>query len=298
MSRKKQVPDPQRQYNRPKRQDRINGARKAVERMADVEAERLRDEAARLGTPSAKKAALEAEAQKVATRAREWNAAMGSRRNNEDSLVEVDVHAESLHVTVVPGGLAAGTMEATVYSTRGLPAPSWAPGHDGEGCAEPAAPTTATQRTAEAVLNQLLAAPGDEEKARDRLAWAAAVILGQREMPESTVIREMVRAVEDAALERVCQGAAGIPDWARREAPAAFKRVVDMGRYSSSMRIKYQANMDIMAMGGIAPAKKIEVTHKDALLDRLTDEELDRFARTGEWPARMVGAIDVTPDDE
>jgi hypothetical protein len=150
----------------------------------------------------------------------------------------------------------------------------------------------APARTAEQMLNHLLGGL-DEEKVRDRLAWAASVLLGQRELPESEMIRHTVRALEDAVLARNTQDAAGIVTWARKEAPAAFGRMVDMSRFSSSMKTKSDANQFILALGGILPTQRMEHLHRHEVIDLMTGEEQERFAATGDWPTRLL-TIDTT----
>jgi hypothetical protein len=43
-----------------------------------------------------------------------------------------------------------------------------------------------------------------------------------------------------------------------------------------------------MALAGLEPAQKLEVHHKHEMIDRMTREEQDRYAKTGEWPARLL----------
>jgi hypothetical protein len=163
-----------------------------------------------------------------------------------------------------------------------VPAPSWAPGGTGEGCGTPVRPATAAGMAA-----VVLAGAPAADRERDRLAWAAAIILGARACPDHEGIRTTVRQLEDAILARVAEGVAGITERAQAEAPAAFERLCLLSRLASDQRTKYAATLDVLGLAGIAPTKKVEVTHRDQVLDQMSRQELERYARTGEWPARL-----------
>jgi hypothetical protein len=163
-----------------------------------------------------------------------------------------------------------------------MPAPSWAVGGSGEGCGPPGKAVTAS-----GMAERVLGGVPEADRERDRLAWAAAVILGARACPEHAGIRQTVRALEDAILQRVAEGVAGITERAQAEAPAAFERLVHLSQLASDQRTKYAATLDVLGLAGIAPTRKVEMTHRDAVLDQMSRQELERYARSGEWPARL-----------
>jgi hypothetical protein len=166
------------------------------------------------------------------------------------------------------------------------PAGTWHLGGTGEGCGPPGKTTTAS-----GMAQQVLIGAPEAERARDRLAWAAAVVLGERACPEHAGIRQTVRALEDAILTRVAEGVAGIQERAQAEAPAAFERLVHLSCLASDQRTKYAATLDVLGLAGIAPQRKVEVTHRDAVLDSMSRQELERYARTGQWPTRLQPAV-------
>lgn len=253
----------------------VEAARTAVIELATNEASRMQREAMRPGVDPIERDRILGEAEEIVREAVRWAEALGTPGVDPGHLV-TDLHT--------PG---APVLERH-YGDDTMPAPAWALGQDGEGCVQVQHALHAPARNAEAMLNHLLTSTGDPDKTRDRLAWAAAVVLGQRDLPESEVIRGMVHALEDAVMARVTQDAAGIVTWARKEAPAAFGRLVDMSKFSSSMKTKHQATLDVLAMGGLAPTKKLEVKHTHELIDEMTREELDRYAKTGVMPARLL----------
>lgn len=258
------------------RPDHVAHARASVMELATNEAARMQREAMRPGVDPVERERILAEAEATVREAARWVEALGAPGYDPGHLV-TDLADRD------------GAAYPTVFPADSMPAGSWALGHDGEGCVHPQPVLHLPARRAEEMLDRILAGPElTEERAKDRLAWAAACILGQRDAPDSEMIRSAILALEDAVISRVTQDAAGIVTWARKEAPAAFGRLIDMSKYSSSMHTKMNATLNVMAMAGLQPTQKLEVTHKHELIDRMTRDEQDRYARTGEWPARLL----------
>ena len=91
---------------------------------------------------------------------------------------------------------------------------------------------------------------------------------------------------------------------ARAEAPKAMARMIQQSRTERDPRVRLQAHQAVLKYAGVEPARKLEITTPDKILDQMTPDELALFAAKRLWPARFKEAlrafiapsIDVTPE--
>lgn len=108
-----------------------------------------------------------------------------------------------------------------------------------------------------------------------------------RKVTHSEVFRTYVSLVEERMLERISAGEFGALAIAKAETVGAMKRVVGMSKSSDDERVKLNANLEILKLGGIQPPKPAVIESPERLIDLMTAEELDAFAREGTFPERL-----------
>jgi hypothetical protein len=118
--------------------------------------------------------------------------------------------------------------------------------------------------------------------------------------------------LEDAIRRRLIDSAdVDVETMAKLAAPEAMRALIDMAESCGDAKTKRVANRDVLEFAGAQPAKRVEVSSGDKLLDLMTAAELMEFAN-GKWPARFAdqlrritvrnqlltgtGYIDVTPE--
>jgi len=104
--------------------------------------------------------------------------------------------------------------------------------------------------------------------------------------------RELVGRVERAMVARITGSGEFEPlTAARAEAPAAMKRIIQQGRLERDPKVRLAANQHVLKMAGVEPARRVEVTTPDRILDQMTPEELALFAAHRKWPSRFREAL-------
>lgn len=91
---------------------------------------------------------------------------------------------------------------------------------------------------------------------------------------------------------------------AKVEASGAMRRLVAQAKQERDPKVRLAANQAILRYAGVEPAKKVEFTTPDRVLEQMTPQELAAFAASRIWPERfrsalrafMPTAIDVTPN--
>lgn len=118
--------------------------------------------------------------------------------------------------------------------------------------------------------------------------------------------------LEEAIKRRLIESAdVDVETMAKLAAPNSMRTLIDMAEGCNDPKTKRVANRDVLEFAGAQPAKRIEVSSGDKLLDLMTAAELREFAG-GKWPARFAdqlrriqvrnqlatgqGFIDVTPE--
>src|SRR5262245_51757751 len=78
---------------------------------------------------------------------------------------------------------------------------------------------------------------------------------------------------------------------AKAEAPQAMRRIIHQSRTERDPKVKLAANERVLKFAGVEPARKLEVTTPDQVLDQMTPEELALFAAHRKWPSRFKEAL-------
>lgn len=96
------------------------------------------------------------------------------------------------------------------------------------------------------------------------------------------------RAVETRTLERVADLQAVEPiTRAKAAAPDAMGTIIRLSRNSQDPRVKLKAAEGILRYAGVEPARKVELTAPDRLLELMTPGELLALADRKLWPSRF-----------
>jgi hypothetical protein len=103
---------------------------------------------------------------------------------------------------------------------------------------------------------------------------------------------ELETRIEAAMLEKIT----GRGDFepitaARAEAPQAMKRLISQSRTERDPKVRLAANQAVLKYGGVEPARKVEITTPDKILEQMTPEELALFAAHRQWPGRFRAAL-------
>jgi hypothetical protein len=103
---------------------------------------------------------------------------------------------------------------------------------------------------------------------------------------------DLTRRVEKGMIERLTTRGDFEPiTAARTEAPAAMKRVIQQSRLERDPKVRLAANKEVLRFAGVEPARRVEVTTPDKVLDQMTPEELALFAAHRKWPSRFREAL-------
>lgn len=99
--------------------------------------------------------------------------------------------------------------------------------------------------------------------------------------------QSQIQIVEAAIVERIARGEFGALAIAKANAVGAMRRIVGQARRADDERVKFQANVKLLEYAGIQPAKPPVTESVDRLIDMMTADEAETFARTGEFPERF-----------
>ena len=105
-------------------------------------------------------------------------------------------------------------------------------------------------------------------------------------------VRDQIARVEQAITRKVTQAGEFEPiTAAKAEAPAAMRRMIAQSRAERDPKVKLAAHQAVLKFAGVEPARRIELTTPDKILDQMTPEELALFAAKKLWPARFKNAL-------
>jgi hypothetical protein len=103
---------------------------------------------------------------------------------------------------------------------------------------------------------------------------------------ENQPLRSRIGEINKAIGKRILDGDFGVAAMFKQEAPFAARRIMAISRVATDLRIKFQANKEIITLAGFEPPKRIQIgVHH--VLQEMSPEELDHFSTTGEWPDRL-----------
>lgn len=153
-------------------------------------------------------------------------------------------------------------------------------------------PSTPTLRPRERVLLAHLYEGLSLKKAAATMGMSLA---NAKRIAQKPAFKKAVADVDRSIMERVARGEFGAMTIAKAEASAAMERVAQASRdpklYRGNARVWLAANLEIIKLSGLQPAKPVVVESKERLIDLMTSEEAEEFATTGEWPDRFKDQI-------
>lgn len=97
------------------------------------------------------------------------------------------------------------------------------------------------------------------------------------------------RAIElqkQAMFQQIARGEFGALAIAKQEQTGAMRRIAKMSKRAEDERVRFNANVELLKYG--TPVPKQQVTENvERLIDQMTGEEADRFAKEGIFPERF-----------
>lgn len=97
--------------------------------------------------------------------------------------------------------------------------------------------------------------------------------------------------METAMLERIARGEFGALAIAKANTVGAMRRLVGMSRGAMDERVKLNATIELLKLGGIQPSKPAVTESPERLVDLMTDDEARVFAETGHFPDRLMDQV-------
>jgi hypothetical protein len=126
-------------------------------------------------------------------------------------------------------------------------------------------------------------------------AICAALSLDRPEFDQRTArlaFKDLERRIEKSMVERITgRGDFEPVTAARAEAPQAMKRLIHQSRLERDPKVRLAANQAVLKYGGVEPARKVEITTPDKILEQMTPAELALFAAHRQWPGRFREAL-------
>lgn len=103
---------------------------------------------------------------------------------------------------------------------------------------------------------------------------------------------DLERRIEASMVERITgRGEFEPVTAAKAEAPQAMKRLIRQSRTEHDGKVRLAANQAVLKFAGVEPARRLEVTTPDKVLEQMTPEELALFAAHRKWPSRFREAL-------
>ena len=96
-----------------------------------------------------------------------------------------------------------------------------------------------------------------------------------------------VKQVEAGSMERVARGDFGALAIFKSQAVGAARRLVRIAKHSLDDRVKFQANLALLKLGGVREPEPMRVESPERIIDAMTAEELDAFTKDGVFPERF-----------
>ena len=144
----------------------------------------------------------------------------------------------------------------------------------------------------------------------DRIARAMGLTVDEVRQWEGQ-LGDQLSELEESVKRRLIDSAdVDVETMAKLAAPNSMRELIAMAEHCPDPKTRRVANRDVLEFAGAQPAKRVEVSSGDKLLDLMNGAELREFAG-GVWPARFAdqlrriqvrnqlasgqGFIDVTP---
>lgn len=109
------------------------------------------------------------------------------------------------------------------------------------------------------------------------------------------ISESVMRQVEQAVLERVARGEFGVLAAAKQAAPGAFRRLQLIAKQAEDDKVRLTANLELIKLAGIKAPAPMEQETPERIMDQMTAEELEAFARDRVWPERLADRLARLP---
>lgn len=103
----------------------------------------------------------------------------------------------------------------------------------------------------------------------------------------SPSFKSALQRMEAAYASRIARGEFGALAIAKQEQERAMMRLVKLSRRAEDERVRLNATLELLKLGGIQPPKQQVTENVERLIDQMTGEEADRFAKEGIFPERF-----------
>lgn len=131
-----------------------------------------------------------------------------------------------------------------------------------------------------------------ERRSRKEIAKEMRMtVQGVTQIINKPAFKRAVEMVEASIVERVARGEFGVMAIFKAEAVGFARRIVGISRASEDERIRFQANVKGLELAGIKPPAPAVTESPERLIDQMTAEEADLFAREGIFPERMADQL-------
>lgn len=99
--------------------------------------------------------------------------------------------------------------------------------------------------------------------------------------------KRAIEMVEASIVERIARGEFGVLAIAKANAVGAMRRLVGIAKGSEDDRVKLNANLELLKLSGVQAPKPAVTESPERLIDQMTADEAEMFAREGIFPDRF-----------
>lgn len=131
-----------------------------------------------------------------------------------------------------------------------------------------------------------------ERKSARQIAGECKLSIGRvRQIIDAPKFKRAVEMVEASIVERIARGEFGVLAIAKANAVGAMRRLVGIAKGSEDDRVKLNANLELLKLSGVQAPKPTVTESPERLIDQMTADEAQKFAETGEFPARFADQL-------
>lgn len=120
---------------------------------------------------------------------------------------------------------------------------------------------------------------------REVTGISLATIYGRQKRPAYVAVVERVRA---SHMERIARGEFGAIGIAKANLVANMRRMQGMATHAENEAVKFKALEKMIALSGFQPPAPVVVEHPERIIESMTPEEVEHFAKTGEFPPHLA----------
>ena len=99
------------------------------------------------------------------------------------------------------------------------------------------------------------------------------------------------QSIRDNLLQDILHGTHGPIAMARAASNEMVSHVIGLARRPAQPEVQRKSAIDILAIAGYGPTKRIETVNMNEWWSDMTPEEVRHYARTREWPARFADLV-------